>query len=118
MKKAVVLVLFGVVIALGVLGCQAGTDKGAQPPVSESTSPPSALTNEVTPIEATTTQGSKVVFPVGDISWADAVVSFTPGDPAPKRSGDPNAALGKPGRSAIREAKRVGNCSGKRVVDR
>jgi hypothetical protein len=36
------------------------------------------------------------VFPVGDISWVDTVVSFTPGDPAPKRSGDPNAALGKP----------------------
>ena len=96
MKKAGVLALFGLVTALGVLGCQKGADQGAQPPLFEKTSPPSAPTVEVTPVEATTTQGSKVVFPGGDISWADAVVSFTPGDPAPRRSRDPNAALGKP----------------------
>src|SRR5262249_51616106 len=30
------------------------------------------------------------------ISWADRVVSFTPGNPAPRRSKDPEAALGKP----------------------
>jgi hypothetical protein len=34
--------------------------------------------------------------PGGDISCADAVVSFTPGAPGPRRSRDPNAALGKP----------------------
>ena len=96
MKKAVTLVLFGLVTALGVLGCEKGRDQDVQPPVSEKISPPSASTSKVAPVEATTTQGSKVVFPGGDASWADAVVSFTPGDPAPERSGDPNAALGKP----------------------
>jgi hypothetical protein len=96
MKKAVALVLLGVVTALGVLGCQKRTDKDAQPPVLEKSSPPSVSTKQVTPLEFTTTQGGKVIFPGGDISWADAVVSFRLGDPSPKRSGDPNAALGKP----------------------
>jgi OOP family OmpA-OmpF porin len=105
MKKAVALVLFGLVTALGVLGCEKGMDKDGQPPVSERASPPSAPTNKVTPVEATTTQGSKVVFPGGDISWADVVVSFTPGDPAPKRSRDPNAALGKPDYQGTDDAK-------------
>jgi len=95
MKTAVALVLCGLVIALGVMGCGKGKDQDDQQPASEATSP-SVPTNEVTPVEATTTQGSKVVFPSGDISWADAVVSFTPGDPAPQRSRDPNAALGEP----------------------
>jgi len=96
MKKSVALVLIGLVTALGFLRCQSGTDKDAQPPVSKKTSPPSAVMKELTPVEATTTQGSKIVFPDGDISWADTVVSLTFGDPAPKRSTDPNAALGKP----------------------
>ena len=96
MKRAFRLVLFGLVAALGVLGCEKGKDQDGQPPVSERTSPPFASPNEVTPVEATTTQGNKVVFPGGDVSWADAVASFTPGDPAPKRSRDPSAALGKP----------------------
>ena len=95
MKRAVTLFLCGLVIALGVMGCGEGKDQEGQPQVSEATSP-SIPTREVVPIEATTTQGSKVVFPSGDISWADAVVSFTPGDPAASRSRDPNAALGEP----------------------
>ena len=44
----------------------------------------------------TTTQGNKIVFPSGALSWVDAVVSFTPGDPAASRSRDPNATLGGP----------------------
>jgi len=95
MKRAVTLFLCGLVIALGVMGCGEGKDQEGQPQVSEATSP-STPTHEVVPIEATTTQGSKVVFPSGAISWADAVVSFTPGDPAASRSRDPNAALGEP----------------------
>jgi OOP family OmpA-OmpF porin len=87
MKKAVVLVLLGLVTALSVLGCAKGNDQAGQLPASA---------NEVTPVEATTTQGSKVVLLGGDISWADALVSFTPGDPVPTRSRDPKAALGKP----------------------
>ncbi len=105
MKKAIALVLFGLVAALGVLGCGTGNATHGQPPVSEETSPPSAPTNTVIPVEATTTQGSKVVFPGGDISWADAVVSFTPGDPAPQRSHDPKAALGKPDYQGTDDAK-------------
>jgi OOP family OmpA-OmpF porin len=104
-QKAVALVLFGLVTALGVLGCEKGKDQDGQPPVSERTPPPPASTDRVAPVEATTTQGSKVVFPGGDISWADAVVSFTPGDPAPKRSGDPSAALGKPDYQGTDDAK-------------
>lgn len=50
----------------------------------------------ITPDTATTTQGQKLVFPAGGISWADAVISYKPGDPAPTRSRNPNAALGKP----------------------
>jgi hypothetical protein len=95
MKWAVTLVLCGLVITLGVMGCGKGKYQDGQPPGSEATSP-SVLANEVAPVEATTTQGSRVVFPSGDISWADAVVSFTPGDPAASRSRDPNAALGGP----------------------
>ena len=87
MKKAVALVLLGMVTALGVPGYAKGNDQAGQP---------LAPANEVTPVEATTAQGSKVVLPGGDISWADALVSFTPGDPAPTRSRDPKAALGKP----------------------
>jgi OOP family OmpA-OmpF porin len=95
MKRAVTLFLCGLIMALGVMGCGEGKDQEGQPQVSEATSP-SIPTREVVPIEATTTQGSKVVFPSGAISWADAVVSFTPGDPAASRSRDPNAALGEP----------------------
>jgi Mg-chelatase subunit ChlD len=43
-----------------------------------------------------TTQGHKIRFPAGDISWADRVVSYKPGNPAPRRSRDPKAALGPP----------------------
>jgi OOP family OmpA-OmpF porin len=78
MKKAVVLVLCGLTIALGVLGCGQGKDE------------------QVVPVEATTTQGNRLTFPDGEISWADAVVSFTPGNPAASRSTDPKAALGEP----------------------
>jgi hypothetical protein len=57
------------------------------------------------PVEATTTQGSKIVFPAGDISFADAVVSVTPGAPGPSRSRDPKAALGKPDYRGVDDAK-------------
>ena len=95
MKRAIALVLCGLVIALGAMGCGKGKDHDSPPPDSEAASP-SVPTKEVVPVEATTTQGSKFVFPGGEISWADAVVSFTPGDPAAKRSTDPKAALGEP----------------------
>jgi hypothetical protein len=90
MNKAVALFLLGLVTVLSVLGCAKGNDQAGQLP---------APANEVTPVEATTTQGSKVVLLGGDISWADALVSFTPGDPAPTRSRDPKAALGRMSRS-------------------
>jgi OOP family OmpA-OmpF porin len=104
MKKTFILVLYGLVLALSVVGCGKNNDLDDQPAVSETTSP-SAPANEVTPIEATTTQGSKVVLPSGEISWADAVVSFTPGEPAATRSRDPNAALGKPDYQGTDDAK-------------
>jgi hypothetical protein len=66
---------------------------------------PELTLNKVVPVEATTTQGSKIVLPGGDISWADALVSFTPGDPAPQRSRDPKAALGKPDYRGTDDAK-------------
>lgn len=96
MNKALTLTLVVLVTALGVWSCGRGNVKESRPPVADKARPPSAAKDKVTPVEATTTQGSKIVFPGGDISWADAVVSFKPGDPAPKRSRDPKAALGKP----------------------
>ena len=95
MKKTSALVLCGLLVALGIISCEMGEDQDGQPLVSEETSP-SMPTPDIPPAEATTTQGNKVVFPSGDISWADALVSFTPGDPAARRSRDPNAALGEP----------------------
>ena len=86
MRRAVALVLCGLVMAMGVIGCGESEER------------------EVVPAEATTTQGSKFVFPSGEISWADAVVSFTPGNPDSKRSGDPNAALGGPDYQGTDEA--------------
>ncbi len=47
-------------------------------------------------LEVTTTQGQKVMVAAEHDPWADAVVSFKPGDPAPRRSTDPKAALRKP----------------------
>ena len=42
-------------------------------------------------------RGVKVCFPKGDISFADRLVSFTPGTPrAVKRFSDPAQALGPP----------------------
>jgi hypothetical protein len=82
-RKAVALILCGLAAAMSVLACGQGEDQEDQPP-------------DVVPVEAVTAQGEKVVFPSGDISWADEVGSFTPGDPAASRSGDPNAASGKP----------------------
>ncbi len=93
MKTAARLVLCGLVLALGIVAC--GQDGEGQSLVAERT-PPSTAATEVVPIEATTTQGSKFLFPDGEISWADAVTSFTPGDPAAGRSRDPSAALGVP----------------------
>jgi hypothetical protein len=82
-RKAVSLILCGLAVALGALACGQGVGQEDQPP-------------DVVPEEATTAQGEKVVFPSGTMSWVDAVISFTAGDPAGGRSGDPNAALGKP----------------------
>jgi hypothetical protein len=104
MKDQVVLVLCGLAIALGVLGCGPAKDQGSQTPVGE-LNPPPAPTHEVVPVEARTTQGDKVVFPGGDMSWADAVVAFAPGEPAASRSRDPNAALGKPDYKGTDDAK-------------
>jgi OOP family OmpA-OmpF porin len=103
MKKIVVVVLCGLVIALGMVGCGQGKDQDEQAAVSEITAP-STPTNEVVPIVATTTQGSKIVLPSGEVSWADAVDSFTAGDPAATRSRDPNATLGKPDYQGIDDA--------------
>jgi OOP family OmpA-OmpF porin len=104
MNKMVTLVLCGLAIALGIAGCSVGKDQDVQTPATEVTLTPAA-TQQVAPVEATTTQGNKVVFPGGEISWADAVVSFTPGDPAASRSRDPNAALGRPDYQGIDDAK-------------
>jgi hypothetical protein len=95
MKRRETLVLFGWVVALVALGCGGGPEQGGPTPASE-VAPPPAVTVEVVPVEATTTQGESVVFPSGDLSWADAVVAFTPGDPAAVRALDPSAALGAP----------------------
>src|SRR5262249_44385341 len=38
------------------------------------------------PVAARTTQGQKIDFPAGERSWANRVVSFKPGAPAPKRA--------------------------------
>jgi len=104
MKKTLALILCGLAIPLGIVGCGQSMDQAGQTQATESTSPP-APTHEVVPVEATTTQGNKVVFPGGDVSWVDAVVSFTPGDPAASRSRDPNAALGKPDYRGTDDAK-------------
>ena len=93
MKKWVTLVLCGLAIALGIVGCGLKGQE-AQTSLTEDSVPGPAY--EAVPVEATTTQGNKVVFPGGEISWVDAVISFTPGDPAASRSRDPNAALGRP----------------------
>jgi len=73
------------------------------PDAAPESASPTAATHEVVPVEATT-QGNRVVFPGGDISWVDAVMSFTPGDPAASRSRDPNAALGKPDYQGVDDA--------------
>ena len=96
MKRSLLPVLFGLMAVVGTLGCDKGEDREGGTPASEKTPPSSAATAEVTPVEATTTQGTRVVFAGGEISWADEVVSFTPGEPAPGRSLDPQAALGRP----------------------
>jgi hypothetical protein len=96
MRKTPALTLFGVVAALTVTGCEKGRPQDGQPSVHGKYPPPSARTNEGAPVEMTTTQGSKIRFPGGDISWADGVVSFTSGDPVPTRSRNPEAALGRP----------------------
>src|SRR5262245_17981010 len=43
-------------------------------------------------------RGKKVIFPFGDVSFADEIVSFTMGTPPVKdaRWGDPKLALGAP----------------------
>jgi len=41
--------------------------------------------------------GGEVLFPMGDVSFADAVESYSDGDPSPiERAADPQAALGVP----------------------
>jgi hypothetical protein len=104
MRKVVALVLCSLAIALGSVGCSQGKSQDGQRPAAESVAP-AAPVPEAIPVEATTTQGNKVVFPGGDISWADAVVSFTSGDPAASRSRDPNAAVGRPDYRGVDDAK-------------
>ena len=103
MRTAVALVLCGLAMVLGVVGCGQGRDQDGQTPAPEIASSPTP-THEVVPVEATTTQGNRVMFPGGDISWVDAVVSFTSGDPAASRSRDPKAALGKPDYQGVDDA--------------
>jgi OOP family OmpA-OmpF porin len=103
--KTIAIALFCLVMALGVLGCQKDTERDGQQAGSEDSELSSSSPKEVVPIEVTTTQGSTVLFSGGDISWADSVVSFRSGDPAPKRSADPNAALGKPDYRGIDDAR-------------
>jgi hypothetical protein len=95
MKRRGFLALCGLAMALAAIGCGGGQDQNGRTPVPEAATP-SASAHEVVPVEATTTQGESVVFPSGNMSWADAVVAFTPGDPAAGRSRDPDAALGEP----------------------
>ena len=52
--------------------------------------------------ETVTNQGKKIVFPAGDIPFADPVVRFTPGDPAAPKSKHPKAGLGRPDRHSAR----------------
>jgi hypothetical protein len=47
-----------------------------------------------------THQGEKITFPAGEISWADAVVSYKVGDPAPAEKQNSKAALGRPDHAA------------------
>jgi OOP family OmpA-OmpF porin len=94
MKKSLLLILFGLMAAVGTLSCD--KDRDGEAVVSDKTAAPSTGTSMVTPVEAMTTQGIKVVFTGGEICWADSVVSFTPGEPAPGRSRDPKSAVGRP----------------------
>jgi hypothetical protein len=95
MKRRSTRVLCGLVMVLGAAGCAGGQDQEGGTPAPDA-APPSVPATAVVPVEATTTQGNNVVFPSGDMSWADAVAAFTPGDPAAVRSSDPEAALGEP----------------------
>ena len=95
MKGIATLVLCGLTLTLGLVGCGRGKGQEGPIPLVETTPSPTPA-REIVPVAATTTQGNKVVFPSGALSWADAVVSFTPGDPAASRSRDPNAAVGGP----------------------
>jgi OOP family OmpA-OmpF porin len=106
MRKSFAPVLVALMIVLGILGCS--KDKEAQPSVSKQAPSLSEASAEITPIEATTTQGTKVVFRGGEVSWADTVVSLTFGDPAPARSRNPEAALGRPDYRGVDDAEDEG----------
>jgi hypothetical protein len=47
-------------------------------------------------VEVVTTQGHRFQVAAEHDPWADAVVSYKPGNPAPQRSRDPRSAVGKP----------------------
>jgi len=71
----------------------------------------------------TDSHGRKVVFPLGDASFADGVVSFAVGTPPPRdpRWGDPKTAVGPPDYNARRVDPRspanvVFGCAGSLVV--
>jgi hypothetical protein len=73
-----------------------GTPKGqpgAKPAGNGSEQLPAVLDHG---LEVKTPQGHRVKVAAKHDPWADAVVSFKPGNPGPRRSKDPRAALGKP----------------------
>jgi len=69
--------------------------------ISLSISPVIAQTEVVTSRSYPDGHGGEVVFPMGDVSFADMVESYSDGDPSPiERAADPEAALGAPDYSA------------------
>lgn len=61
--------------------------------------------------------GGEVVFPMGDVSFADAVATFELGDPAPaERAADPAAALGIPDFDGDESGYVTLGCAGELVI--
>jgi OmpA-OmpF porin, OOP family len=67
-------------------------------------------------------RGQKVLFPLGDASFADAVASPGNGRPSSAKNADPNAALGSPNFVSLQQERRAGptfthlGCGGTLVV--
>src|SRR6056297_4012098 len=65
--------------------------------ISLSISPVIAQTETTTSRSYPDGHGGEVLFPMGDVSFADMVESYSDGDPSPiERAADPQAALGVP----------------------